>query len=105
MVPGKGNAVMSNAVRRVAGHGGALVAVGLLSGVVPHGAAATVLSVLYLVGYLVPWAGRGLLGMVRWARTLMSELLEFLSMAAKLPAAWREFRANWRRGRHCSSEA
>jgi hypothetical protein len=84
-------------VLRVVGHGGAVGAVALLAGVCPHGAAATVVSIAYLAGYLVCLAGRCLLGVLRWAKTFTSELLEFLPMAGRVPSAVRECHADWRK--------
>lgn len=87
---------MTSWVRRVAGHGGAAGAASML-GLGPHGAVVTVLSVLYLVGYLGYLTGRALLGALRWAKLFVQELLEFLSLVAKVPPAWRESQANWKR--------
>lgn len=87
---------MTNVVRRVVGHGMAVGAIASLCGVGPHGVLSALVSIVCLAGYFAYMAGRSLFGVLRWAKAFTAELLDFLPMAGRLPAAVRECRAKWR---------
>lgn len=53
-------------------------------------------GIAYLAAYCLIVLGHSLLGLVRWGKALVSELLDLLKLAGQLPAAWRECRASWR---------